>query len=91
MPFLLGALPTFAVRKAFRAVVRIRPAPPGPDPEARSRALLPSTVAHQSQLKAAKREFSSSVSFKAWAWISWIQGSSFLVGLGHFLFQLRQL
>ena len=28
---------------------------------------------------------------KAWAWISWIQGSSFLVGLGHILFQLRQL
>ena len=33
---------------------------------------------------------SESVSDKAWAWISWIQGSSFLVGLRHFLFQLRQ-
>jgi hypothetical protein len=31
------------------------------------------------------------LSVKAWAWISWIQGSSFLVGLGHILFQLRQL
>ena len=31
------------------------------------------------------------ITSKAWAWISWIQGSSFLVGLGHILFQLRQL